>query len=490
MIGTDSVIATFISIEICIVASGVDGTCCNFEQMQNGCSNMFQGRENELLPCTVGMDFPATDGSCQMNEHSQKDGFQDGGLPSNQIQLFATDITWDTTCQLAPDLGENCLLHQRDSTFLTLEISFTLTGANIQGIHFDLRTLEGEVEPSVGSLERSCHFLHLNKSLSDDIIGNRTFTYSGFVGLHPGSRYRLKATTLTTKGTYSAFTEKEFTVKDCIEIPENNSQTDFFCNIPTPAHWPSTILLTPNTFDVTFTVWPEEGVFDFYALYLLNGHMRNIQQNDIIVRKDLKYIKNNIEYQDVDGVYTTVMRYTFEGANEMQPGFFSIAVLPQPDNACTADYHWGKRMCLFTFFPFTYDKPASSEDTELPLTPTQMATTATVPTTSTSKVPYTPVPQYLRIIFIFVMVFLIICLVCMCLWCCNLEIYNGTSVLKYIHDCIFGENVSLDERTVTTSNWLNQYEPVPLSIPGRLHSHHSLNVSSRNSIASYSDLEM
>lgn len=40
MIGTDSLIFAYISIEICIVASAVDGTCCNFEQMQNGCSNV------------------------------------------------------------------------------------------------------------------------------------------------------------------------------------------------------------------------------------------------------------------------------------------------------------------------------------------------------------------------------------------------------------------------------------------------------------------
>lgn len=36
--------------------------------------------------------------------------------------------------------------------------------------------------------------------------------------------------------------------------------------------------------------------------------------------------QNNIEYQDVDGIYTAVMQYTFEGANEMPPGLYSIAV--------------------------------------------------------------------------------------------------------------------------------------------------------------------
>ena len=39
---------------------------------------------------------------------------------------------------------------------------------------------------------------------------------------------------------------------------------------------------------MTFSVWPEEDVFDLYLLYLLNGHSLE-DSDDIIAKEKLKY---------------------------------------------------------------------------------------------------------------------------------------------------------------------------------------------------------
>ncbi|XP_071818032.1 uncharacterized protein [Apostichopus japonicus] len=455
------------------VFSTPDEECCIFEPLQKGCQETFQN-VTDNLECVLQRSKYLSDGECPRITQADESGFYERGT----VRLEAANHIVDVQCHSQPssDLNNQCKDYHQ-SNFIGLNILFTLSGWDIDGVLFDLRLLKGGDQPSLKSTEENCHYLLVNSSINNETafaMQEMVFEYSSFVGLHPGSQYLLRATTLPIHPMEPVYSAIKINIPNCTKLPA--WKKDYFCTRPSPANWGSTIVVKPNTLDVTFSVWPDISVFNEYILYLILG--AELKETNIIT-------KVHISVDDIESLETMRLNLTEEKVIQHKfdvssPGMYMIVVLPSPDDACIADTHWGGRMCLYDrlVVNLTSDRPSVPPPPPPPLPPSTTSTKipsyhktaihhSSKPPDDTQADPDTPM---LMIILVVVFLLLLCSVFAVCLLCYSSDICSNMAFFHIMKDVICGkclDNPSLDEWTVT-SEWHGipyQWEPLKVGKP-------------------------
>ncbi|PIK48007.1 hypothetical protein BSL78_15108 [Apostichopus japonicus] len=425
------------------VFSTPDEECCIFEPLQKGCQETFQNN----LECVLQRSKYLSDGECPRIKEAGEDD-ESGFYERGTVRLEGANTILDVQCHSQPssDLKNQCKDYHQ-SNFIGLNILFTLSGWDIDGVLFDLRLLKGKDQPPLRSTEENCHYLLVNSSINNETafaMQEMVFEYSSFMGLHPGSQYLLRATTLPIHPTEPVYSTIKITIPNCPKLPA--WKKDYFCTRPSPANWGSTIVVKPNTLDVTFSVWPDTSVFNEYILYLILG--AELKETNIIT-------KVHISVDDIESLETMRLNLTEEKVIQHKfdvssPGMYMIVVLPSPDDACIADTHWGGRMCLYDRLVVNLTNP----DTPM-----------------------------LMIILVVVFLLLLCSVFAVCLLCYSSDICSNMAFFHIMKDVICGkclDNPSLDEWTVT-SEWHGipyQWEPLKVGKPCSQEEHQTVRIAS------------
>ncbi|KAJ8047013.1 Latent-transforming growth factor beta-binding protein 1 [Holothuria leucospilota] len=301
--------------------------CCSFPT--DDCSDMFRGT-GITLECHQSVEFPRQNGGCLPvgTEHQES---TDG-----QIELVDFEIMYKVKCPSQYINEDSYCERSSDLNYIGLNITFRITEGSVEGVQFNLQTVAGEVKPIVGTLKKSCHNLNFSGVLTADMAGDRLFSYTNYVGLHPNSQYNLTARTFNNANS----DQLSVSIPNCRQMINCEASEcdnfgkwsdDFFCSIPSPASFTPDMWVYQNL-SSKFTIWDGNPQFSSYVVTLkcnsrtVCGFGEELQTETVPIRSGQETLHNQFSVN-------------------LQAGFYEVEIYGQPDAICEADQHWGSSLC-------------------------------------------------------------------------------------------------------------------------------------------------
>ncbi|XP_071815794.1 uncharacterized protein [Apostichopus japonicus] len=243
----------------------------------------------------------------------------------SRVIFKSVDVIYDARCRPATNSEGDC--YQREHwSYIGLDISYTFTeGSNSTAIVFGLKTLDGAVSPTIGTMDNICHYISLNDTMRGDQTHDSLFHYTGFVGLHPAAKYEL-----TARPMCGQVSTQEITVQDCFKLRSSDKHIDdYFCSKSTPASFLPSVGVNSSLF-AYWTVWPEDSPFTSYVVELLSLSLTLLEKETIPYEKSRS-----------NGTHM-LMTHQFP---IYAPGEYYVGIYAQPDKACKGDPHWPTDQC-------------------------------------------------------------------------------------------------------------------------------------------------